>query len=479
MNTTKSMTTRESTKVRRKFKFEKPDAYALLFIIALICAILSYIIPAGEYKRVVKGAVTVAVANSYHHVASSHISVIDFFSAFPLGMADAASIIVLILFAGGALEVLEKTEVINGLIYSIVHRFKNHQFLFILIVAGIFSLLGTTGIISNSVVGFIPLGLLIAKRMKWDAIVGVAIMYLGAYAGFNSSFLSASPLGISQTIAQLPMFSGIGLRTINYLSFVMATVVYIYFYTRRLAKKQQSYLGEEWFPDRSFESNDEMDKVIHFGKRQKLILLVTVAALAVFVFGSLKLGWTDTQMSGIFVLIAVAAGIIYRMQMNEVANTFVIGCRKLVYGAFIAGMARAISEILTQGKLLDTIVHFLATFIQNQSGYVGAFGMYLLSIILHFFISSGSGESVVVVPILTPLADIMHITRQVVVQAVMQGEGVVNCLNPTSGVLMAVLAASGVSYKKWLKFIVPLAGIWFLIGLMTLMIGVFIKWGPY
>ena len=81
------------------------------------------------------------------------------------------------------------------------------------------------------------------------------------------------------------------------------------------------------------------------------------------------------------------------------------------------------------------------------------------------------------IPILAPLADFMHITRQVTVQAVMLGEGVVNCLNPTSGVLMGVLAASGISYGKWIRFMAPLAFIWFIIGLIFLIVGVNIEWG--
>ena len=101
--------------------------------------------------------------------------------------------------------------------------------------------------------------------------------------------------------------------------------------------------------------------------------------------------------------------------------------------------------------------------------------MYVSSAALHFLISSGTGESVIFIPILAPLADFMHITRQVTVQAVMLGEGVVNCLNPTSGVLMGVLAASGISYGKWIRFMAPLAFIWFIIGLIFLIVGVNIE----
>jgi uncharacterized ion transporter superfamily protein YfcC len=475
------MNLQTATSVKQKTKkiFQRPDAYALMFFIALICAILSYFVPAGEFKRVTKGTITVAVPGSYHSVEQSPIGFIEFLSAIPQGMAAASSIIFLVLFTGGTIAVLEKTGAINGLIHTVVHKFKTRQLLFIAVVGGIFSLLGTTGIVVNSVIGFIPLGILIARFLKWDAIVGVAVIYLGTYAGFNSTILSPSPLGVSQKIAELPLFSGIGLRSAVYICFLLATITYIYFYAKRLEKTSNSVLGDDWFPDKSFEKNAADSSNVSFDWRQKLILAVTALSLLGFIAGSLWLGWSDTEMSAVFIFIAIVSGIIGGLRINDIAKTFLSGCQNLVYGALIVGMARSISIILENGKMLDTIVNFLASLLEDQSPVFGAVGMYILSAVLHFFISSGTGEAVVLVPILTPLSDLMHITRQVVVQAVMLGEGVVNCFNPTSGVLMGVLAASGIPYVKWVRFVLPLVAMWFLIGFVFVVIGVLINWGPY
>jgi uncharacterized ion transporter superfamily protein YfcC len=155
------------------------------------------------------------------------------------------------------------------------------------------------------------------------------------------------------------------------------------------------------------------------------------------------------------------------------------GCQKLVYGALIVGMARAVIILLEQGQLLDTIVHGLSTLLAPLSPITGTLGMFIGSAAIHFLISSGSGESTMLMPILVPLADLLHITRQVAVQAVLFGEGVVNCINPTSGVLMAILATSGISYGKWLKFMIPLTIIWSILAAIFLTIGVLIKWGPF
>ncbi|HDR6318661.1 TPA: YfcC family protein [Bacillus thuringiensis] len=471
----------EVKKQPSKRKFKMPDAYVLLFFIALLCAIATYFVPAGEFKRVTNGTVTTTIPGSYHSVPQSPVGFVSFFTAIEKGMTLAAPIIFLILFTGGAIAILEKTGALDGLIYHVINKFRNQQLLFICIVAALFSILGTTGIIVNSVIGFIPIGIIVARTLKWDAIVGVAIIYLGTYAGFNATILSPSPLGISQKIAELPMFSGIGLRTAIYISFLIATILYINWYIKRLKKSNKgSILGDNWFPSNTLSSEKDTEKTeVPWTIRHKLILLVSALSLIVFLIGAFRLHWTDAEMTATFIFIAITAGIIGGMKANDIASTFLAGCQNLIYGALIVGMARCISVILEQGKLLDTIVNQLAQSLEGHSPVFGVLGMYVSSAALHFLISSGTGESVIFIPILAPLADFMHITRQVTVQAVMLGEGVVNCLNPTSGVLMGVLAASGISYGKWIRFMAPLAFIWFIIGLIFLIVGVNIEWGPY
>lgn len=467
-----------STK-KKPFRLKMPDAYVLLFMVAVFCALATYIIPAGEFDRVTKGEVTTAVPGSYHVVDQSPVGIVSFFTAIQEGMVGSSSIIFLILFTGGALAILEKTGAVGGLIHHVISRFRTKQLLFICIVGGLFSILGTTGVVVNSVIGFIPLGIIVARSLKWDAAAGAAVIYIGCYAGFNATILSPSPLGLSQKIADLPLFSGLGLRIAIYLCFVISSLIYIYLYTRKLKKSPEaSILGKDWFPGKGLGSEANMRQA-SFTRRHKLILAVAGLSLLGFLYGALKLGWTDNQMAGMFIFISIAAGIIGGMKANDIAKTFINGCQSLVYGALIVGMARTISVILEQGRLLDTVVNGLASLLDGFSPVAGAVGMYVASGLLHFLISSGSGEAVVFIPILAPLADLMNITRQVAVEAVMLGEGVVNCINPTSGVLMAVLAASGIPYVKWLRFMVPLALIWFVIGLVFICIGVMTGWGPY
>ncbi|MCH5584970.1 YfcC family protein [Shimazuella sp. AN120528] len=456
----------------------KPDAYVLLFCILIICAIATYILPAGEFKHVPQGDLTVTVPGSYHAVASNPTGFMDFFMAIQTGMVKAAPLIFLILFTGGALKVLEKTGAINAAIAKTVKRFQKKEILLIIVIGVLFSVLGTTGVVVNSIIAFVPLGIIIARAMKLDAIFGVSLIYLGAYAGFNASMITPSTLGLSQKIAELPILSGIGYRAVIYTAFVIATLAYIYIYMLKLRKNpDNSLLGNDKFP-LAIGDAEEWDENQAFTTRQKWMLTFAGLTLLVFVICTIIYKLDVDAMTAMFVFMAVGSGLIAGMKANDISKTFLKGCQRLVAGALIVGMARAVVIILGDGKLIDTIVNVLAHLLQSLPPVFGAVGMFLGSAGIHFLISSGSGESAMIVPILVPLADLMHITRQVAVEAVILGEGVVNCINPTSGVLMGVLAASGIAYGKWVRFMLPLVGIWIALSIIFIVIGVLIGWGP-
>ncbi|MFC5449991.1 YfcC family protein [Paenibacillus aestuarii] len=467
-------------KKMKKRRYAQPDAYVLLFFVALICAISTYILPAGVFNTVKKGDITASVPGSYHAVASNPTSFVDFFTAIQNGMVKGAPIIFLILFTSGALAIIEKTGAIDAFLKSTITRFRNRLLLLIIPVGLIFSVLGTTGIVVNSVIAFIPLGLFIARGLKLDPLFGAALIYLGTYAGWNVPVFAPQTLGLSQRIAGLPLFSGIGYRIVIFAAFLVVTVLYLYVYARKIRKDpSKSVLGVDWLRDVDRGEVAGINSKTTVTLQQKLILLFAGASLLAFMILSQKMKWTENEMAGLFIFMGIGCGLIARMSANEIASTFIHGCKQMVYGALIVGMARAVGVILDDAKILDTIVNALATVLAPLSPMAASIGMYIGSASLHFLISSGSGEATVLMPILVPLADLLHITRQVAVQAVMFGEGVVNTINPTSGVMMGVLATSGISYGKWLKFMFPLTAVWFLLGIIFTIIGVLMNWGPF
>lgn len=472
------MTTKNAVDGKKKDK-KLPDAYVILFGILIIAALLTYIIPAGTFERQeAENGASIIVPNSYQTIEQQPVNVVDIFRSIQDGMIGGAGLIFLVLIIGGAFAVIEKTGAINAIILKTIDKTRNKEWLLIIMVAALFSVFGGLGIIVNAVIAFIPIGIILARAMKMDAIVGISIIYLGAYSGFAVGFLDPATTGFAQQIAELPLFSGLGFRLVIYATVVIATIAYILWYANRIKKDpSKGILKDKPFP--RDDVKNEMENVSsEITKTHKLVLLALVAGIGWYVYGVFERGWGTNEMAGIFIIIAIVTSIIAKMGANEMVSEFMNGCKSVVYGALIIGMARSIVVVLEQGMVLDTVVHGMAMALEPFNSVAGAIAMFIGNGIFNLIVSSGSGQAAIVMPIMTPLADLMDIPRQVAVQAYSLGDGFTNIITPLSGVLMANLAIAGVPWTKWIKFAFPLVLIWYVIGTIFIVIGVLMNWGP-
>lgn len=457
----------------KKRKLEAPDTYVILLLVLLIAVVATYLVPAGSFEREVIDGVEQVVPNTYEKVNKNPANLMDIFLALQQGMVESGSIIFLVLFAGGMFEVIERSGAIRAGILRAVDQTKGKEFLLIATVSMIFALGGAIGAVANSVIPFVAIGLIIARALRLDAIIAVAITFGAAFAGFNVGFLNPYTLGIAQSIADVPLFSGMIFRVIVFVIIVGVTIHYTWRYAKKVLSDPNKSIVGVLEMDES-ETLEQMD----FTVRHKLILLFTGVAFAFFVFATIQWEWGMDHMAALFILIGIVAGIIASMNYNEITKVFLEGCTKLVYGALIIGVARAILIVMENAHILDSFVHALSIPLTNFPPVIAAIGMFIANTILNFFVPSGSGQAMIAMPILTPLADMLGVTRQVAVQAFQFGDGFTNAIFPTSGVLMACLAIAGVSWAKWARWLLPLFIIWVIIAIIMLTIAVLINWGP-
>ena len=255
------------------------------------------------------------------------------------------------------------------------------------------------------------------------------------------------------------------------------TIIYIIRYAVKVKNDpSKSILQGDPFP-KEFGNDREINGTV-FTLSQKLTLLILLAGIGVYVYGVFQYGWSTNEMVGIFIMITVATGIVTRMGANELVAVFIEGCKNIFYGAFIIGLARSIVIVLQDGMVLDTLVYWIYLLIEPLSKYTGAVLMLIVNALFNFIVSSGTAHASIMMPIMTPLVDLMDIPRQIAVQAYTMGDGFTNVINPMSGTLLAILALSGIPYSKWLRFALPLVFIWFVFGIIFMIIGVYIDWGP-
>ncbi len=435
-------------------KSRVPHVFALMFIITILMAVLTWLIPAGQYERVKEGTVTKVVADSFKVVDSNPQGFWGVFDAVVKGWIQSASMIFMVFFVGGAIKILEETGTIRVGMNRIVHKLKGKELWAVAIIMLLMSIGGATGVFANPVVALIPLGILLAKGLGYDSVVGFAMIYLGSYAGFNVGWGNVFTVGIAHSIAELPMFSGFGVRVFFHIVNLLLTFGFVYLYIRKIQAdptRSLVYSAEEAAQEANhFEEHESMDL------RHMLCTAIVVISFGAIIYGSLQLKWGINHYSVIFFMMAVFCGIIGGLGMNGTAQAFVRGCGTMAYAALVIGMARGISVVMTDGKIIDTVVYYLSLPIAKYGPVIGANLMFFANIVINFFIPSGSGQAVTVMPIMVPLADLTGITRQVAVQAFQFGDGFTNCFIPTASVVMGCLGLSGIAYEKYVKWIFPL-----------------------
>lgn len=472
--------TQEKNKSEKKRKFQFPDAYGIMFIFLIIAAIATYLIPAGQFEtEPSESGPDTIVPGTYETIDSNPAGIMDIFSSIVTGLTSTSDLIFLVLIIGGVFGVIEKTGAMDAMMSKVISITKNKEWLLIVLIMLIFSIFGTLGIVVNAVIAFIPLGIILAKSMKMDAIIGVSIIYLGAYTGFAMSILDPLTVGFAQQIAGVPLFSGAPERTVMFIITLIVTMIYVVWYSKRIKRNQHAgILGSQPFPKDSGDA--ELGKT-EMTTTHILVLLTLLLGITVYVagvFGAFGEAWSLTEMAAVFIIIMVVTTIIARIGVNQSIQEFIKGANSVLYGALIIGMARSIVVVLEDGMILDTVVNGMASLIDPFSSTTGAVLMFIGNGLFNILVSSGSGQAAIVMPIMGPIADLMEFPRQIAVQAYSMGDGFTNIITPLSGVLMANLAIAGIPFTKWLKFALPLVGIWYVLGIIYLIVLVAINWGP-
>lgn len=456
-----------------KKKWEMPDTYVIVFLVLLFVTAATYFVPAGMFDREEVDGVERVVSGSFSEAAQNPAGFMDVFLAIQTGMVDSAGLIFLVLFAGGMFEVIERSGAIRAGMLSTISTMRGKEFLLIAVITILFALGGAVGALANSVIPFVAIGVMLARALKLDAIVAVSITFNAAFIGFAAGFLNPYTVGIAHNIADVPLFSGMLFRIIAFALFVGISIWYTWRYCKKIMDDPERSLMGVLEPEAD---DPELDDT--FTARHKLVLGWTAAALSFFVFAVVQFQWTTDHMAAFFIIIGLVAGVIAGMNYNTLTLTFLEGCKKLVYGALIIGLARAVLVIMENANILDTLVNALATPLESLSPVLTAIGMFIINSIFNFFIPSGSGQAAIMMPIQVPLADMIGITRQVTVVAFQFGDGLSNAIYPTSGPLMASLAVAAVPWLKWAKWFLPLFLLLSLASIILLTVAVYINLGP-
>lgn len=417
-----------------------PHPLVLLVSFAFLAAIASWLLPAGEFQRRDDPATgrSVVVAGTYHNVPPAPVNAFDALVAIPKGAADAASVIFFVFLIGGAFAVVEKTGALTAAVNWLVMRLEDRETLVIPISCVAFATAGALEHMAEELIAFVPVLLLLTRRLGFTPLVAVAMSMGAASVGAAFSPIDPFMTQVAQKVAGLPLLSGAGFRLI----FLALALIFWIWAVSRFARRTATDKHAA-----------EAHEIVHLDIRHAIVLLLVLASFVMLVVGIVKFGWDFDQLAALFFVMGVLAGIIGGLRINGTADAFVDGFRAMAFAALLIGFARAIFLILQQGRIIDTIVHGLAAPLQGLPVAVAAVGMMVAHTLIHVPVPSTSGQAVLTMPVLVPVSDLIGLSRQVAVLAYQYGAGLCELITPTNGALMAMLAASGVSYGDWLKFL--------------------------
>ncbi len=453
------MASEKAIKVREKKARQFPDVYALLFILCIAAMVMTWIIPAGAFERVAEGKINKVVAGSFHYIEGTPQTPWDMLQCIYQGFMNGANTIFMIFFCGAAINMLEETKSLSTAFDVMARKLKGKEMLSIAVIMFGLGLGNAAGVFGNLGIAIVPIGLFLARAMGGDNFLGFLIIYFGLMSGFSVGFANPGILGVAQTLAEVPIFSG----TLPRIVFCVSNITFLYvvtlFYFKRIRKdptRSLSYepgmeLHQYMGPIRT-EGGEELSSNATLSKRQLSIVLFFLGGVAVCVGLTIKFGWSAKQISSWFLGLAVLVGIISGFTMNEIAKKFIKGCGPMVSASFVVGIASAVALILSGGQVMDTIVNALSQPLARMGAEVGAGFMVVINALINILIPSGSGQAAVVMPLMVPMADLVGITRQVAVQAFQFGDGLSNLATPLNGPLMGCLAIAGVSFPKYFKW---------------------------
>lgn len=452
------------------------NAFVLIFCVIILASVLTYIVPAGQYDRVDVNGRTVVDPSTFQFIESSPVGLLELFNSVHLGMLEGASIIFFVFMVGGAFGILKATGSLTALIVALSQKLANREKLLIPILMLFFAAGGSLMGMAEETLVYIGILVPLAIALGFDAITGFAIVVIGASIGFTAAVMNPFTIGVAQGIAELPTFSGMGLRLLLLAVLYIIGFIYIYRYASKVKKDPSlGFYGNYNASDK----NALVDSSIKMETKHKLVLLTFLLNFVVLIYGVIQYGWYITEIAGLFLFFGVLVGIVGRLKANQIADGFIDGAKSLIEGALIIGLAQAILVIFKSGGLMDTILYFSSNLIDQLPPAITAIGMFITQLFLNFLIPSGSGQAALTMPIMAPLSDLVGVTRQTAVLAYQLGDGISNIIFPTVGYFMAGLALAGIPWSKWVRWVWPFILMQVAVGIVFLFIAHAIQYGPF
>ncbi|WKK66259.1 YfcC family protein [Lutimonas zeaxanthinifaciens] len=494
-------------------RFHFPTAQTILFTIAGLVTLLTWIVPAGEYdtlnynseertferissegsvylpatqesldkldiqvplEKFTNGGIykPISIPNTYKSLEAKPQGFAAFVKSPVRGIIEAADIIFLVLIIGGLIGIMNKTGAFDAGISWLANKLEGREYLLIIMVTVLIAAGGTTFGLAEETMAFFPILIPVFLAAKYDEMVGLACIFLGSAIGSMCSTINPFSVIIASDAAGINWTTGLNGRIVMLLTCLFITIIYILRYANRVKKDPKSSLLYGERESTAINHFKDLDHSLKLNLRLKLILFIFSMSFIVMIIGVSVLDWWFVEMTATFLVGSILIGFVGKIKETDFVESFSKGAAELLGVAFIIGIARGVSVIMDDGLISDTMLYYASSVTEGMNKGVFTNVMLFVYAGLSFFIPSSSGMAVLTMPIMSPLADSVQIGREIIVNCYQYGMGLFYLINPT-GLILASLAIIKVGFDKWLKFIMPLFIVLILVTMALLTISVY------
>ncbi|AWW00162.1 YfcC family protein [Arcticibacterium luteifluviistationis] len=491
-----------------------PTAHTVLFIIAALVALLTWILPSGEYDRLsyseeskefvrtgqsagqfpasqetlddfgikiplenfIGGSIwkPIGIPGTYHKTESKPQGLSEFFQAPLKGITDSIDIILFVLILGGMIGVVHSTNAFDSGVASLSNLLKGKEFLLIIIVTCLMAAGGSTFGLAEETIAFYPILVPVFLAAGYDAIVALSCIFIGSTIGGLGGTTNPFSVIIASDAAGINWLLGVNGRLLMLVSGTLICLWYILRYAKKVKRNPELsviYDQKEEIEAAFLKKKGSVIKALTLN--QKIVLVIFTSCFVIMIYGVSSLEWWFLEMTTIFFVGAVLIGMVGRVGEKKFVRAFVSGANDLLSVALIIGIARGITVLMENGQISDTLLNGGSALVSDMPKGIFVNMLYFVYMGLSLFIPSSSGMAVLTMPIFAPLADVVGIGREMIVNTYIYGQGLMTFINPTS-MILASLTMVNVGFNKWVKFIWPLILILALLSMLFLTVGVYL-----
>lgn len=436
-------------------KLKLPHPFVLLLSAVLVAVAMTWIVPAGKYERRADPASgrELVVPGSYARVAQAPIGPMAALLVVPRGIVDGASVILTILVVGGAFALLDATGALGRLVGSLVGRTRRPRFIVAMVIIA-FATLGALENMHEEIIALVPVLLVLSRGLGFGAVTALAMSVGAAVVGAAFGPTNPFQTGIALQYSEMPPLSQPALRFGLLLAAVAVWIAWTLTMTSRDDERPVVTA-----PDPSPAT-----------ARDVLLLAIVLVPFVPYVYGVLRLDFGFNELSGLFLIAGFAVGLVSGRSLSETAAAFLKAMETMLAASLFVGVARAISVALNDGQILDTILYALATPLSTMPGVIAAALMVPMHAVLHIPVVSVSGQAVLTMPVMAPLADLVGVSRDAAVIAYQTGAGLMDMITPTNGALLAMLLGAKLSFSRWMRFAIPGALLVSIVGFIGILL---------